>query len=263
MAKYLGETKAKAVTRSVFWKDVVTELKRSGVWKTKPIMVLASAVGGDIPVLQRAGLSHDMIVAVDCDAKALRAFSRKYPKIKTHCGRVLDILKGEASQSYAAVYLDFCGQLCLPTVLAMMEARRVVDKRGVFACNLSLKRERSLTKDWTDVWDKYATEWTPKRKLDASIARVSHPALNAGSLSAHIKSFNSLNLPCRTTRIHTLQALLSMFGMQHKPSKLHGMYEYKSNKYTRMCAFTMQPAPRQRNQALVIPPKYKEFVLNG
>jgi len=134
---YKGETLAKKWARQVVWTMLNEGFSDEN--ERHPVLVLASEVGGDVPVARSFGVDDRRLLAVDQRTAALARFSEAYPNVETFRGTMLAALK--RTPRIAGAHLDYCGNLSKSVVYDVALALRRLRGNGIIAVNLLRGRE--------------------------------------------------------------------------------------------------------------------------
>lgn len=163
--EYPGDTPSKAIARAIFWHKTAPLIDPG-----KPAVVLASAEGCDVRVLQKLGFAPDAIIAVDRDPRAIEQCKARYPGAARYfVGNVEDVLEQERIQP-SVVLLDYCAQPCTQTIRSVMRVGALRPKR----LGVVFQAARERPGEWIRVCsvkayahsmvDRFFTKYTPMYK---------------------------------------------------------------------------------------------------
>lgn len=136
---YRGDSQTKKSARLRVWEVIRLALPKE--FMQGPHVFLASKEGGDASTLRGMDVPDSAMLAVDCDAAALREFERRYPEIPNRNTDVAYALR-DMEKTPASIFLDFSSQVSDQTFNKVQFALRHLEKGKVLACTFAIGREK-------------------------------------------------------------------------------------------------------------------------
>ncbi len=136
---YRGDSQTKKSARLRVWEIIRLAVPKE--FLQGPHVFLASKEGGDASTLRGMDVPDSAMLAVDCDAAALRDFEQRYPEVPNRNTDIAHALR-DMKRAPASIFLDFSSQVSDQAFSKVRSALHHLEKGKVLACTFAIGREK-------------------------------------------------------------------------------------------------------------------------